>query len=418
MKKTILGLSMVAMLMLLAGIAWSQSDGQAARPQPSRIPPLKAGGVVKLCVFQGAREGALEPVKAVTASYLNYTVSANIQAEADQAAQAARIKGVFNLKDVSLLTEAELTWEPGKTDKAFHFFQIDKHFYLVRVTPVAMGQRRFRIEVFEQNGGAKTGLLDTEFSLPEKNFAVFGFADKAGQPYFLSVQPVSLPANEGNTARVAGAGRAPKIIKQVEPVYPEAALKARAGGTVILEAQADIYGRVQSSKILRSIPLLDQAALDAVRQWVYEPMLINGIPRPFVFTVTVRFDPEKKTAVGVTGGVSSDLTSGVAGGVSGGAKGGAGEAVRIIGDLRPPKLVKEVAPVYPAVAREARVEGIVILEARTDVYGRVEATKVLRSIPLLDQAAIDAVRQWVYEPMLINGKPRPAVFTVTVRFAL
>jgi protein TonB len=64
------------------------------------------------------------------------------------------------------------------------------------------------------------------------------------------------------------------------------------------------------------------------------------------------------------------------------------------------------------------VGGVVIFEATTDVYGRVIGVKVLRSIPLLDQAAVDAVRQWVYEPMVINGRPRPVVFTVTVTFQL
>lgn len=77
-----------------------------------------------------------------------------------------------------------------------------------------------------------------------------------------------------------------------------------------------------------------------------------------------------------------------------------------------------VAPIYPEIARQARIEGIVIIEATTDIYGRVIDVKVLRSIPLLDQAAIDAVRQWVYEPMIINGRPRPVIFTVTVRFQL
>ncbi len=59
-----------------------------------------------------------------------------------------------------------------------------------------------------------------------------------------------------------------------------------------------------------------------------------------------------------------------------------------------------------------------IIEAVTDMYGRVSSVKVLRSIPLLDQAAIDAVRQWVYEPMVINGRPRGVIFTVTVTFKL
>ncbi len=92
--------------------------------------------------------------------------------------------------------------------------------------------------------------------------------------------------------------------------------------------------------------------------------------------------------------------------------------VRAIGDVRPPRLVKRIEPEYPGIAREARIEGIVILEATTDVYGRVSSVRVLRSIPLLDEAAVAAVRQWVYEPLMLNGRPRPVTFTVTVRFVL
>ncbi|MGZ5439531.1 MAG: energy transducer TonB, partial [Candidatus Aminicenantales bacterium] len=121
---------------------------------------------------------------------------------------------------------------------------------------------------------------------------------------------------------------------------------------------------------------------------------------------------------GVEGGVVGGVLGGVVGGVLGGVVGEVEAPVRAIGDVKPPKLVREVAPVYPEIARQARVEGIVIVEATTDVYGRVTSVKVLRSIPLLDQAAIDAVRQWVYEPMIINGRPRPVMFTVTVRFQL
>ena len=92
--------------------------------------------------------------------------------------------------------------------------------------------------------------------------------------------------------------------------------------------------------------------------------------------------------------------------------------VRAIGDVKPPRLVKRIEPEYPGIAREARIEGIVILEATTDIYGRVSSVRVLRSIPLLDEAAVAAVRQWVYEPLMLNGRPRPVTFTVTVRFVL
>ncbi len=93
-------------------------------------------------------------------------------------------------------------------------------------------------------------------------------------------------------------------------------------------------------------------------------------------------------------------------------------AVLAVGDVKPPRPVRRIEPAYPEIARQARVEGVVILEATTDIYGRVVAVRVLRSIPLLDEAAVDAVRQWVYEPLLVNGRPRPVTFTVTVRFVL
>jgi protein TonB len=83
-----------------------------------------------------------------------------------------------------------------------------------------------------------------------------------------------------------------------------------------------------------------------------------------------------------------------------------------------PRLVKRVEPLYPEIARLSRVQGTVILEATTDIYGRVAAVKVLRSVPLLDAAAVDAVRQWIYEPLVVNGRPRGVVFTVTLRFEL
>jgi protein TonB len=77
-----------------------------------------------------------------------------------------------------------------------------------------------------------------------------------------------------------------------------------------------------------------------------------------------------------------------------------------------------VAPVYPDLAVKARVEGLVILEAQVDTRGRVVEVNVLRGNPLLTDAAVAAVRQWVYTPTLINGVPVPVVMAVTVTFRL
>jgi protein TonB len=92
--------------------------------------------------------------------------------------------------------------------------------------------------------------------------------------------------------------------------------------------------------------------------------------------------------------------------------------LRVGGSIRQPQKVREVAPVYPAIAQAARIEGVVILEAVIGADGRVSQVRLLRSIPLLDQAAMDAVRQWVFTPTLLNGEPVPVVMTVTVAFQL
>jgi len=91
--------------------------------------------------------------------------------------------------------------------------------------------------------------------------------------------------------------------------------------------------------------------------------------------------------------------------------------VRVIGMQLPRKLV-HVDPVYPRMAQIAQVQGVVILEATIDARGRVMDARVLRSVPLLDEAAFDAVRQWIYAPTLLNGVPVPIVMTVTVNFKL
>jgi protein TonB len=94
------------------------------------------------------------------------------------------------------------------------------------------------------------------------------------------------------------------------------------------------------------------------------------------------------------------------------------EPVRPGGHIKPPAKVRHVAPVYPRIAQDARVEGVVILEAIIAIDGRVQQVRVLRSKPLLDQAAIDAVRQWLFTPTLLNGVPVPVIMTVTVNFGL
>jgi periplasmic protein TonB len=86
--------------------------------------------------------------------------------------------------------------------------------------------------------------------------------------------------------------------------------------------------------------------------------------------------------------------------------------------VKAPTKLKDVRPIYPVIAQLVKVQGIVIVEATIGPTGKVQDAKVLRSHPLLESAALDAVRQWEFTPTLLNGNPVPVVMTVTVDFRL
>ena len=135
----------------------------------------------------------------------------------------------------------------------------------------------------------------------------------------------------------------------------------------------------------------------------------------------IRADPEPDVAAPGSGGfVSGDVSGGFDTGVVIDTPPAPAVVtpVRAHTLLRPPVRLRDVAPVYPEIARTARVQGVVIVEAVISTTGNVIEARVLRSVPLLDQAALDAVRQWKYTPSLLNGVPVPVVMTVTVTFTL
>lgn len=88
------------------------------------------------------------------------------------------------------------------------------------------------------------------------------------------------------------------------------------------------------------------------------------------------------------------------------------------GKIKPPSRIKDAVPVYPLVAHAARVSGTVTIQAIIGKDGKVKDAKAVGSIPLLDQAALDAVRQWLFTPTLLNDVPVEVIMTVKVNFAL
>jgi periplasmic protein TonB len=130
--------------------------------------------------------------------------------------------------------------------------------------------------------------------------------------------------------------------------------------------------------------------------------------------------------------LSQGVPGGVEGGISEGQLGGLAVAIPVApprvstppaplhvgGDIKAPRKVRHATPVYPLIAQRARVQGLVIIDATIGPDGRVSETRIRQGNPLLDQAALDAVRQWQFTPTLLNGVPVPVIMTVTVNFTL
>jgi protein TonB len=131
---------------------------------------------------------------------------------------------------------------------------------------------------------------------------------------------------------------------------------------------------------------------------------------------------------GIPGGVEGGMPGGVLGGIIGGlptepppppppppAPRG---PIRVGGEIKPPILLHRVEPIYPPLAVAAALQGTVILEAFVDEQGVVQDVKVLRSQGVLDRAAIEAVKQWRYSPVILNGRPEKFILTVVLTFRL
>ncbi len=179
---------------------------------------------------------------------------------------------------------------------------------------------------------------------------------------------------------------APKIVSKVEPVYPPDARANRVQGFVVLEARISPAGLVTDVKVLRSIPLLDQAAIDAVRQWRFEPM-----PTAAVFTTTIRFALDGKGKLATAEGVSG----GVAGEVAGGAEREAASAMKAFSAL---KAVNRVEPDLGGGAALGGAESVVIVGGAVTTSGTVTGLHGISGAAELAQRAVDAVNRWTFVP--------------------
>ena len=195
------------------------------------------------------------------------------------------------------------------------------------------------------------------------------------------------------------------------------------GAGSVAEIRSGLGGLVAVGNGLAASDAFIEATADAVKQWRYEP----PADPPISFDVRIAFAADGTSSLVMHGGMAlppmptiQTLPTAIAANPlpslsdlppASWAEG----AMRVV---RPPMKTRHVPPAYPPEALAARLQGVVILETRVEPDGHIQHARVLRSIPILDQAALSAVLQWEFAPTLLNGAAVPVLLTVTVQFSL
>lgn len=190
-------------------------------------------------------------------------------------------------------------------------------------------------------------------------------------------------------------------------LYSPEALENRVEGRVVLELSVDEDGRVYDALVISGPQQLRRTALMSVLHWRYS----QAISLPTKLAVTIRFDLPTHTAQMLpadgaeAAGAASDA-------------GAEPKRIRLSGKVQQPRLLRQVRPEYPALAKQAQVEGLVVLDVSISPAGDVEDIDVESGHPLLIPAAVNAVKHWRYRPVLLNGVPVAVETEVEITFAL
>jgi TonB family protein len=254
--------------------------------------------------------------------------------------------------------------------------------------------------------------------LPAPAQAAAGRLERAAQPVSLD-NPVP-QRRSGETIKV-----------------PRELTDARATANVMVRVTVDQSGNVAEARVTwlnlntpdpsastqAVIDAVVSAALDGVRRWQFDP----PAKPPIAFETHLTFGSGAYATHRLAGAAAPPpppppppARQSLGSAPQSGAREASTEwtGLRVGRELPPPIKIRDVRPVYPQEAMDAGMHGIVVIEIRINEVGQVDQARVLRSVPMLDAAAIEAVRQWEFQPTLLNGAPTPVVMVVTVQFTL
>jgi TonB family protein len=198
----------------------------------------------------------------------------------------------------------------------------------------------------------------------------------------------------------------------VEPVYPEDARKAKLSGIVVLHAIIGKDGMIKNLAVISGPKEFQRSAIDAVQHWTYKPYLLNGEPTEVDTTITVNYaltpSPAPEPSPAPNPSASNTQSSATP-----------NQAMHIGGNIKKPIVIYQANPEYSQQAKAAKFSGNVEVYLWVDTNGRPSHIRVVKGVGMgLDEKAVQAVRQYRFEPATLDGKPVPVDLYIDVNFAI
>jgi TonB family protein len=214
------------------------------------------------------------------------------------------------------------------------------------------------------------------------------------------------PANQDPTSPKETKVETPATVLKakhlVNPAYPHEASKKHLNGAVRLHVFVATDGTVRRVEVIEGDTLLAGAAVEAAKQWTFEPPTVDGKPAEADTTIEVSFQILDGMACHVPVNPAATPPN----------------RTEVEGRVMPLCLKSRIAPAYPAKAKKKHIEGTVKLRAIIATDGSVQHLEVEEGDPILAESALKAVKQWTYEPLTFDGKPMEVETKIVVNFEL
>ncbi len=241
-----------------------------------------------------------------------------------------------------------------------------------------------------------------------------------------TLSDVRMPLGPNGLLQISESVMRPLRTSTVDPAYPPLAVETHVQGPVILNIDINASGEVETVTPFTGNPMLMQSAIVVVRQWKYRPYLLNGEPAKVQTSVSLNFvlSGENDSPASVTDGplppspTEVRLLNGEVAASHPAPQTPLPKRIRVSAGVAQGLVLTKINPEYPHDAKEARIQGVVLLQVNIAEDGTVKQVELISGHPTLAQAAIDAVKQWTYRPYLFNGNPIEVETQVRVDFTL